>query len=284
MVVVKDENVQIVLQEFCDQLAKTASMFSGFENVLTGSLEQPEDRLELISSVNEAIRNLASHTHHLQLELEWGHAPKPEWYNHFLGIYYDWSVSKNPFLAERGVFSLLALKHGAEVLELCCGDGFIAKHFLSVRARNILSVDFDPKAIEHAKRYNHAANIQFEVCDIRKHLPDGRYQNVIWDGAIEHFTEVEIYSILCGLKTRLTSDGILSGNTIVERPDGQKSLEHHEYEFKSREDLLRIFTPHFKNVKVFDSIFPVRHNLYFYASDNVIPFDADWGGCIQRKS
>ena len=129
MVVVKDENVQIVLQEFCDQLAKTASMFSGFENVLTGSLEQPEDRLELISSVNEAIRNLASHTHHLQLELEWGHAPKPEWYNHFLGIYYDWSVSKNPFLAERGVFSLLALKHGAEVLELCCAMDLLQNIF-----------------------------------------------------------------------------------------------------------------------------------------------------------
>jgi hypothetical protein len=61
------------------------------------------------------------------------------------------------------------------------------------------------------------------------------------------------------------SGGILGGYTIVERPNG-KSLSHHEYEFKSKEDLARFFTPHFKHVTVFETIYPERHNLYFWAS------------------
>lgn len=39
---------------------------------------------------------------------------------------------------------------------------------------------------------------------------------------------------------------------------------------------LRFLTPHFTNVRVFETIYPDRHNLYFWASDASIPFDADW--------
>ncbi len=42
------------------------------------------------------------------------------------------------------------------------------------------------------------------------------------------------------------------------------------------QDLKRFLTPHFKNVRVFETIYPERHNLYFWASDAVIPFASDW--------
>lgn len=60
---------------------------------------------------------------------------------------------------------------------------------------------------------------------------------------------------------RLTPEGSLSGYTIVERPQ-EKSLHQHE---KGKEDLMRVLTPHFANVTVFETIFPDRHNLYFWA-------------------
>jgi hypothetical protein len=41
-------------------------------------------------------------------------------------------------------------------------------------------------------------------------------------------------------------------------------------------DLKRFFTPHFKNVTVFETIFPERHNLYFWVSDGIIPFSDEW--------
>lgn len=44
-----------------------------------------------------------------------------------------------------------------------------------------------------------------------------------------------------------------------------------------KEDLLRLLAPHFKNVKVFETIYPTRHNLYFFASEYAaLPFDANW--------
>jgi len=108
-------------------------------------------------------------------------------------------------------------------------------------------------------------------------MPKGDYDNIVWDAAIEHFTPDEIISIMTNIKARLCkNNGILSGHTIVEKPDGTKSLSQHEYEFKNKADLERFITPYFKNVIVFETIHPTRHNLYFWASDSTIPFSNRW--------
>ena len=123
-------------------------------------------------------------------------------------------------------------------------------------------------------------NIRFDVVDVRYGIPEkvnGQSPtNVIWDAAIEHFTPVEIDNIMKRIYNILKpSNGILSGCTIVENSNG-KSLEQHEYEFKSMNDLKRFFTPYFKNVIVFETLWEDRHNLYFWASDGVLPFSAGW--------
>ena len=73
--------------------------------------------------------------------------------------------------------------------------------------------------------------------------------------------------------------GILSGYTIVQIEPG-KSLSHHEYEFKDKEDLKRFLEPYFKNITVFETIYPDRHNLYFWASDSILPFSLNWKNAI----
>jgi SAM-dependent methyltransferase len=221
-------------------------------------------------------RKLASFSHNLQMQYEWHTAPQPEWFDHYCDQYYQFRKDQNPLWTERGVFGLLGIEQGANVLELCCGDGYNSYHFYSTRAGKITSVDFDKDAIGHAQKYNQAANVEFRVADIRYAMPEGKFDNIVWDAAIEHFTEEEIAKIMGDMKTRLKPSGILTGYTIVELPTGQKSLSHHEREFKSKEDLKTFFEPHFKNVKVFETIYPSRHNLYFYASDDVLPFDKEW--------
>ena len=140
----------------------------------------------------------------------------------------------------------------------------------------MLSVDFDPKAVAYANSNFRAENVTYQLADIRTQMPEGIFDNIVWDAAIEHFTETEIDDLMGNIKKRLTPTGILSGFTIVERSDGKKMLVHHEYEFKSKEDLARFFRPHFRNVKVFETIYPDRHNLYFWASDGMIPFMPEW--------
>lgn len=187
--------------------------------------------------------------------IDWFVDKEPEFFDHHIDLYYQWLHSRNSLWLERGVFSSLALNQG-NVLELAC--------------------DFDPKAIHLARTKNSAPNIEYQLQDIREGLPVGQFDNVIWDAAIEHFTELEIVSIMKQIKSRLTKGGVLSGYTIVEKSADSKHLSHHEYEFKSKEDLMRFLSPYFKQVSVFETIYPDRHNLYFWASDGSIPFQSEW--------
>jgi cyclopropane fatty-acyl-phospholipid synthase-like methyltransferase len=148
----------------------------------------------------------------------------------------------------------------------------MTKYFYSLHAADITAVDFDSNAIEIAKKRNMAHNIDFKVCDIRNSLPIGKFNNIVWDAAIEHFTESEIDSIMCNIRESLTTAGVLSGYTVLEKESGEKHLHQHEYEFKSKDDLARFFSPHFTSVQILETQYPSRTNLYFFASNGVLPF------------
>ena len=222
--------------------------------------------ISALRGLNHGVRKVSAFTHYLQYAAQWGIQPKPEWFDHFLDQHWQWSARNNSLWVERGVFSRLLMKPGANVLEICCGDGFNTRHFYSSRAASIIALDFDKDAIPHARRYNSAPNIDFVQRDIRDGLPDGSFDNIVWDAAIEHFTETEIDNLLAQIVQRLGANGILSGYTLTERNDGRKSNDLHEYEFKDKEDLRRFFTPHFPHVRVWETFYPTRHNLYFAAS------------------
>lgn len=220
------------------------------------------------------------------MEVQWGLPPQPEHFDHHIDLYYLWLATRNSLWLERGVFSSLALR-GGDTLELCCGDGFNARNFYSLRSRRVIACDFDPNAIATARTKNIAPNVEFVLADIRTSMPEGQFDNIVWDAAIEHFTLEEVGHILKSIKDRLRPSGILSGYTIVERADGVKSLSHHEYEFKSKEDLLAVLASYFRRVTVFETIYPERHNLYFWASDGHVPFDPEWDRsvtcCVERR-
>ena len=216
--------------------------------------------------------------------VQWALAPQPEHFDHRIDLYAQWLETRTPLWLERGVFSGLALRPGGRVLELACGDGFSARNFFSIRCESVVACDFDSRAIATALAYNQAPNVTFVEADIRTGMPEGRFDNVVWDAAIEHFTPTEIAQILQSIKDRLGHDGVLSGYTIVERSDGVKSLSHHEYEFQDKADLLRFLTPHFENVTVFETVYPSRHNLYFWASDGTLPFAPEWPAAITQTA
>ncbi len=213
--------------------------------------------------------------------MQWGVPPNAEHYDQELALYYYWQKTRNSLWVERGVFSSLVIK-GGEVLELACGSGFNTRNFYSFRSKSVIACDFDKNAIATAIKKSSAPNVTYVLADIRTDMPGraGQFDNVIWDAAIEHFTVLEIKNILKNIKIRLLEGGVLSGYTILERASDFKYLHQHEYEFKSKEDLLDVLKPHFKNVKVFETIYPDRTNLYFWCSDDVLPFDQNWAGGI----
>ncbi|MBV8168721.1 MAG: class I SAM-dependent methyltransferase, partial [Alphaproteobacteria bacterium] len=168
--------------------------------------------------------------------------------------------------------------------ELCCGSGYNANHFYAPVARELHCVDFDPRAIELAQRFHQQDNIRYAVADIRDGMPAGPFDNVIWDAAIEHFTEAEIAAILGGIHGRLVAGGLLCGYTVAEVGDAKQHHDH-EYEFKGMRDLGDLLKRHFAHVLVLENIHftiqPERHNLVFFASDGVLPFDPGWPRCYR---
>ena len=234
--------------------------------------------LGLAKANSRFTRALASAAHHFQFLVEWG-VDNPEYFDHYLDQFYAWRKTRNSLPWERGVYSGFALQATTvdgkkpTVLDLCCGDGFLSYHFYSLVADSVVSVDFDPNAIKFANRNNKASNARFILGDIRTDIPTGVFDNIIWDAAIEHFTETETQTLMATIKSRLAKDGILSGYTILEGDDGAHHLHQHEYEFHDKEDLARFLTPHFAHVQVFETTFPNRTNLYFYATDGKLPAD-----------
>jgi SAM-dependent methyltransferase len=226
--------------------------------------------VSFLKGVNFVVRKISAFTHFAQFAVQWGFAPRPEWFDHYLDQHWQFSATNNGLWVERGVFSRMVIKPNARMLEICCGDGFNTRHFYSSKAGSITALDFDRDAIPHARRYNAVPNVTYLQKDIREGLPDGPFDNVVWDAAIEHFTEAEIDRLMREIVQRLGPDGVLSGYTLTEAADGRKSNDLHEYEFKDKEDLRRFFTPHFKFVKVWETIYPTRHNLYFSASQSPI--------------
>jgi len=232
----------------------------------------------VIRLANRCLRRLTATGHKLEYLMDWGGARKPpEWFDHLTDQYWKWRHTRNPMSWERGVFAALAIPQGCRLLDLCCGGGFFDYHFYSSRASQIVAVDFDLKAIAHAEEHFKAPNIQFVCADIRTHMPLGDFDTIIWNAAIEHFTQAEIASLLQMVRARMRRGGILTGYTIVERDTG-KAHPDHEYEFKSKDDLAAVLRPFFSNVTILETKwkdqFEERENLYFFASDGPLPIRA----------
>ena len=177
----------------------------------------------LVRWTNFGVRRFSALTHRFQFLVEWS-VDNPEYFDHNIDLYSSWHRSRESFPLERGVFSSFAISPNSNVLDLCCGDGFNSFYFYSLRAASVTAIDFDREAIRLAKHNYKAQNLTFRIGDIRTDIPSGPFDKIIWDSAVEHFTEIEIVSITEKIKSVLTPEGKLSGYAIIESSDGGKHL------------------------------------------------------------
>jgi len=224
--------------------------------------------------LNSRIRKLSELTHKLQFIIEWRLGNNPEHFDHQIELHYSWGNLGKSYSMERGVFSSFAIlsnEKAGVTLDLCCGDGFFSYYFYSLHSNRVIGIDFDSLAIDSARRNYSRENVEFILGDIRSEFPKGPFQNIIWDAAIEHFTELEIMTIMKNIKDNLDVKGILSGYTIQESEDGKTHLHQHEYEFKNKDDLLRFLSPYFKNIQIIETPYIDRTNYYFFATNGTLP-------------
>ena len=217
----------------------------------------------------------AAGAHNRLLAVEYRLPPVPMSFDHQIDLYSLWRRSRDPGWIERGLFSSLCLR-GGKVLELTCGDGFITRNFYSLRADAIVACDVDAAAIEKARRKNTAPNVEYIVADIRNGLPEGTFDNVVWDFGfpfMPFFSDDELGRIFDRTRERMTVHGNISGHTTVDIRSPNPALrDRTSVEYTLHRDLRE----RFDNVQIFPTSSPRRINLYFWASDGALPFDSGW--------
>jgi SAM-dependent methyltransferase len=253
-------------------------VLGGFAEKLRSSRSFSE-MYDAVERFAEFSRVLARIAHSAKYTCDWETAPIPEFNDHYINQYFLWPELKRSFWLEGPVITALAMKRGGRYLELCCGSGFNSDLFYSAMAGELVAVDFDPRAIELARRYHARDNVRYEVLDIRAELPAGPFDGIIWDAAIEHFTAAEIAGIVGQIFARLAPGALLSGYTVSETDSGRQHPDH-EHEFRDMADLGAHLKPPFRHVRVFESVHttiaPARRNLMFFAGNDTLPFDAAW--------
>jgi SAM-dependent methyltransferase len=245
----------------------------------------------LVLALNRALRAVVAACHRLQFLRQWRLAAQsPHSFDPFIELYWRWNLTRNPMSWERGIFGLLAMKPGCRLLDVCCGEGFYTHHFYSGRAGAIVAMDYNAKAIAHARRNFSAPNIEYVCGDIRTDLPKGPFDNVSWDAGIEYFTRDELDGILSAIKARLMPDGILSGYSVLAAPDTAHPMKVPGQKFgaSSPEALYEVLGRSFRNVTILRTAhtdpFQERTNHYFFASDGSLPFGETWPDLKQWKS
>ena len=224
-----------------------------------------------LRALNARLRGLSAAMHHLQYKVEGFLRPSAEWFDHELDAQWQWPARGGSSFIERGVLGALGIAPGAEVLELCCGDGFGAARFYGPRAAHVTAIDHNERALEHARRHHARPNVSYRLLDVRGELPPGPFDNVVWDSAIHHFTLAEAAAVLASAHRSMRGGALLSGYTVIEPGEG---YSYERSSFRDPAELQALLAAEFPHVAVVETRDSGRRNLYFFGSDvrSSLPF------------
>jgi len=171
---------------------------------------------------------------------------EPHFFSQRMGLF-EFAFGENghgPYPFSRGFFSSEVLQIGDRLLDIGCGDGFFTRRFFSERCAHIDAVDIEPSAIEAAMANNSGRNITYHLLDaVNQPFPQDRYDVVVWDGALGHFSAETTSHMLEKIRRHLTSGGIFVGSESL----GIEGSDHLQF-FHSLEDLNSLFKPYFRHV------------------------------------
>ena len=151
-----------------------------------------------------------------------------------------------PYAFYRGFFASEVVQPDDQLLDIGCGDGFFTKRFLSTRCARVDAVDIEPSAIESARLYNNASNITYHLLDaVNEPFPSGKYDVIVWDGAIGHFAKETTDRVLAKIQAALKTNGVFVGSESL----GFEGSDHLQF-FNSLDDMHALFKPYFKFIEL----------------------------------
>ena len=170
----------------------------------------------------------------------------PHFFAHRLGAFeLAFGSSKSgPYPWQRAFCAAEVIRAGDTLLDIGCGDGFFTARFFAPRCRVVDGLDVDPEAISTARRENAAGKIRYHLLDVTSEaFPETRYDVIVWDGALGHFTPDASKTVLAKIRRALAPDGIFCGSESL----GSEGVDHQQF-FPDLESLHAALAGHFPHL------------------------------------
>ena len=130
------------------------------------------------------------------------------------------------------------LAEGKRVLDLGSGEGY-GSAILAERAKDVLGIELDPQAVEHAATNYPFDNLEFRQASVLEldDLPDGSFDLVVCYEVLEHITEHD--DLFALVRRVLCPDGVF----VISSPDREIYSEAADYHnpYHAKELSLREF-------------------------------------------
>jgi SAM-dependent methyltransferase len=170
----------------------------------------------------------------------------PHFFDHRIGAFdlAFGSAKSGPYPWFRAFFAAEVIREGDSLLDIGSGDGFFTARFLAPRCGAVDGVDVDPAAIASARRMNAGPNVEYHLSDaVTDPFPRERYDVIVWDGAIGHFSAQATAELLGKIGRALAPDGIFCGSESL----GAEGIDHLQH-FAGLEDLHVLLSAHFQHL------------------------------------
>jgi SAM-dependent methyltransferase len=169
----------------------------------------------------------------------------PRFFAHRLGAFELalGSAKTGPYPWLRAFSAAEVIREGDTLLDIGSGDGFFTARFFAPRCRAVDGLDVDPDAIETARRENAAPNVRYRLRDVvSEDFPESRYDVIVRDGALGHFTSDGSQMVLAKIERALAPDGIFCGSESL----GSEGVDHEQFfsDLESLRDTLAGPFPH----------------------------------------
>lgn len=170
------------------------------------------------------------------------------------------------FLLARYKFCAKLLAGKRNALEVGCGDAFGTRVVLQ-EVERVHALDFEPLVLDDARERYAAAGIDrvtFEVLDLVRQRPAGRYDATYSLDVIEHIPPEQEPAFMANLCGCLTDDAVLIMGTpnITSQVYASPASKAGHVNCKSGQTMRELLTPWFQNVFLFGMNDEVLHTGY----------------------